>query len=100
MSCPSCDPSQSSLLRMTGFPSPAGSSGTHLLRCEHAFLIEHLLEILAGRASLCLRYLLGRALRDDLSTIVPTFGSEIDHVIGGLDHVEVVLDHHDGVATI
>mgnify|MGYP003729007839 CR=1 FL=1 len=31
---------------------------------------------------------------------IATFGAEIDDVVGGLDHIEVVLDHNDGVALI
>ena len=44
------------------------------------------------------RDLLGRAGRDDEAALVAALGTEIDDVIGGLDHVEVVLDHEDGVA--
>ena len=42
--------------------------------------------------------LFGRARGDHLSTLVPTFGSEIDDVIGRLQDVEVVLDDDQRVA--
>jgi hypothetical protein len=38
------------------------------------------------------------ALGDDLAALVACVGPEINHPIGGFDHVEVVLDDHDGVA--
>src|SRR5688500_14204852 len=46
------------------------------------------------------REVLGRALRDDLAAAVAALGAEVDHPVGGLDHVEVVLDHHDRVAVV
>ena len=41
-----------------------------------------------------------RADGDDLATFGATFGAEIDQPVGGLDHVQVVFDHHHGVAVI
>ena len=41
---------------------------------------------------------LGRARRDDLASLVTTLRPEVDQPVGGLDHVEVVLDHEHGVA--
>ncbi len=29
---------------------------------------------------------------------VAAFRPQIDDIIGGFDHIEIVLDHHDGVA--
>src|SRR3984893_2553041 len=43
---------------------------------------------------------LGRALGHDLTAAVAALGSEVDDIVGGLDHVEVVLDHDDGVAGV
>jgi hypothetical protein len=37
---------------------------------------------------------------DDAAPGVAAFGAKIDHVVGGLDHVHVVFDEHDGVAGI
>ena len=30
----------------------------------------------------------------------PTAGAKIDHPVGGLDDVEIMLDHHDGIAVV
>src|SRR6266568_4935778 len=43
---------------------------------------------------------LGRAFGDDLAARLSALGAKVDDVVGGLDHVEVVLDHDDGVARI
>jgi hypothetical protein len=37
---------------------------------------------------------------DDLAAAVAAFGAEIDDPVGGLDDVEIVLDHHHGVALL
>ena len=39
-------------------------------------------------------------MRHDPATVLPTLGSEINHVVSGLDDVEVVLDDDDGVPLI
>ena len=44
--------------------------------------------------------LLGRAGDDDLAAAVAAFGTEVDDAVGGLDDVEVVLDHEHGVAGV
>jgi hypothetical protein len=36
----------------------------------------------------------------NLPAAVPAFWSQIDDPIGSLDHIEIVLDHDDGVAFI
>src|SRR6185369_433553 len=41
-----------------------------------------------------------RAGGDDLAAAVPTFRTQIDDPVGGLDDVEVVLDHDDRVAVV
>src|SRR5262249_11731166 len=37
---------------------------------------------------------------DHLTPRLPALGAEVDEAVGGLDHVEVVLDHDDGVAGV
>src|SRR5258708_29217262 len=54
----------------------------------------------AGVARLGLGDLLRRAARDDLAAAVAAFGAEIDDPVGGLDDLEIVLDHHHGVAAL
>jgi hypothetical protein len=41
-----------------------------------------------------------RAFRDNLPAGLAPFGSQVDHPIGRLHHVQVVLDYHHGVAKI
>ncbi len=43
---------------------------------------------------------LRRARHHHFAAGVATFRAEVDHVVGGLDHVEVVLDQQDGVAGV
>ena len=40
----------------------------------------------------------GRAAGDDAAAAFAALGPQIDDVVGLGDHVEVVLDHHHGVA--
>jgi hypothetical protein len=47
-----------------------------------------------------LRDLLGRAPGHQAAALLAALGAHVDHAVGGLDHVEVVLDHHDGVALL
>ena len=47
-----------------------------------------------------LRDLLGRAGRDDAAAVFAAFRPEIDDPVGGLDHVEVVLDDEQAVARL
>ena len=37
---------------------------------------------------------------DDAPAAVAAFGPEVDHPVGGLDDIQVVLDHHHRVARI
>jgi hypothetical protein len=39
-------------------------------------------------------------LSDDAAAAVAAFGAEVEDPVGGLHHVEVVLDDHDGVALV
>src|SRR5918992_588459 len=44
--------------------------------------------------------LFGGSCRDDLATRVSAFGSEVDDVVPGPDHIEVVLDDDDGIPRV
>ena len=46
------------------------------------------------------RDLLRRSGSDDFTTSITSFRAEIDDPIGALDHVEIVLDHHEGMSAI
>ena len=47
-----------------------------------------------------LRDVLGRARGHDLAAAVAAFGAEVDDPVGGLDDLEIVLDHDHGVALV
>ena len=53
-----------------------------------------------GEGALGLGDLLGRAGRDQLAARLAALGAEVDHPVGLLDHVEVVLDHEHRVAGV
>ena len=74
------------LLRAPGLLRDAGLPG------------EDAPEGLAGVALGDRGHLLGRPLGDDPAAAVAPFGAEVDDPVGGLDHVEVVLDDDDRVA--
>src|SRR6185369_2186830 len=59
---------------------------------------EDAAEVAARVALGALRDLLRRALRDDAAALVARLGTEIDHAVGGLDDVDVVLDDDDAVS--
>ena len=46
------------------------------------------------------RNVLGRANAHHHAAASAAFGPHVDQPVGGLDHVQVVLDHHDGVARV
>src|SRR3546814_5434892 len=50
-------------------------------------------QILPGEAALFLHHLLRRARGDDFAALDPAFGAEVDDPVGGLDDVQVMLDH-------
>ena len=53
---------------------------------------------LAGEAGGAFGHLLRRALGHDGPAAFAAFGAEVDDPVGGLDDVEVVLDHEERVA--
>src|SRR6478609_7421114 len=57
-------------------------------------------EELPGIRLLHLSYLFRRADRDKLAAGVAAFGAEVYQPVGGLDDVEVVLDHQNRVAAV
>src|SRR4051812_28490525 len=87
--------------------SPAGSREGHCARtstisatraCSSGDSLvdrEHRRQEPSGVRVLYTRHLLGRTGRNDLAAILPTLRAKVDQVVGGLDHVQVVLDHAD-----
>src|SRR6266536_3269542 len=57
-----------------------------------ALVLEHLAEVVAREALLHQRHVLGRPLGDEAAAVVAALGAEVDHPVGALDDVEVVLD--------
>ena len=54
-------------------------------------------QVAAGMRRFDLRDLFRCAGRDDATAVLAPFGTQVDHVVGRLDDVEVVLDHEQGV---
>src|SRR5438876_987803 len=63
-------------------------------------VLQPWLEVLAGVAAFDLNDVLRRACGDHAAATVAAFGAHVDQPVGALDHVEVVLDHHDRVAEV
>ena len=58
------------------------------------------MQVLSGITLPHLCHLLGCALSHDAPARRAAVGAEVDHPVGGLDHIQVVLDHHHRVASI
>jgi hypothetical protein len=54
----------------------------------------------AGVGCLVAGNILRCACDDNLTAAGATFRSQINNPVGGLDHIQVVLDHDDGIAVI
>src|SRR4051794_17002216 len=62
--------------------------------------LDQLGEEAAGVGALDRGNLLGGAGGNHLSPLLASLGAEVDQAVGGLDHIEVVLDHDDAVAGV
>ena len=51
-------------------------------------------------ACLAPRDLLRRSLRHELASLIPCARAEIDDPVGGLDHVQVVFHHQNGMSRV
>src|SRR6185436_3157097 len=63
-------------------------------------LVQHTAQKHPSIGLLDLRNLLGCALCHDRAAAVAAFRPHVDDPIGGLDHIEVVLDHQHSVAGV
>lgn len=63
-------------------------------------VFKRALEELAGVAFLALGDLLGRAGDDDLPAAIAALRAQINHVIAGLDDVQIMLDDEHGIACV
>src|SRR5688572_20312220 len=61
---------------------------------------QHLAQIAPGVARRRGGDLLGRAFGDDRAAAFAALGAQIDDPVRGLDDIEIVLDHHHGVARV
>ena len=55
---------------------------------------------MTGEGPLHLGHLLWRSLSHDLAATDAAAGAEVEDVIGGLDDIEIVLDHHHRIALV
>src|SRR3954469_19851007 len=62
--------------------------------------LEHTAQVAPRMRCFDARDFLRRAAGDDRSAARAALGTEIDDVVGGLDHVEIVLDDEHGVAAV
>jgi hypothetical protein len=81
-----------SLRRLDPFPPPP----TRALTAPRQNRLEELPRITA----LLAHDVFGRAGGDDFAAAVAAFGAEVDDPVGGLDHIEIVLYHHDGISVL
>src|ERR1700722_3152297 len=65
--------------------------------CRTSFFKEFS-QCLCGITFLIAHDLLGRSAGDQLAAALASFRAEIDDPVGSLNHVEIMLNHYDGVA--
>src|SRR5450432_664091 len=81
--------------------APAGPEADQLSSGDQPALpVKHLFEELSGVALLDLGDLLGGSGRDHQAAARTGFGAEVDYPVGGLDHVQVVLDDDHRVTAV
>ena len=79
---------------------PFGSRQNAANSGQHARTPQNLPKKLSGMRVLGLRNLFGRSGGDDFTTRITSFRAEIDDPIGALNHLQIVLDHHERMPTI
>ncbi len=63
-------------------------------------MIQYFAKEFAGVGTARRCHLFRRTLRHDLATSVTAFGTKVNYVVGTLNHLQIVLDHQDGVTRI
>ncbi len=80
---------------------PADDDGrVAVAACAGAGRGEPARQVRAGHRALGAGDLLGRARRDDPAAVAPGARADVDHVVRGAQHVQVVLDDEHGVAEV
>ena len=81
---------------------PCTFSGAHTPASGWPFTApaQHRGQELAGVTALDPGDILGRACGHDLAAAVAALGAEVDEPVRGLDHLEIVLDHDNGIALL
>ena len=67
---------------------------------EHARAPQNVREKLSGVRIFGCRNLFGRSGGDDFTARITSFRAEIDDPIGALNHLQIVLDHHERMPAI
>ena len=70
------------------------------MTCERACAPQNLREKFSGMRILGSRNLFGRSGGDDFTARITSFRAEIDDPIGALNHLQIVLDHHERMPAI
>ncbi len=70
------------------------------MTCTAGTFRENLPKKFSGMRILGLRNLFGRSGGDDFTTRITSFRAEIDDPIGALNHLQIVLDHHERMPAI
>jgi len=70
-----------------------------LLR-RHAIGCQHRFQVAPSVAVWVIGHLFRGAGGNDLAAAIATFRADVDDVVGGFDHIQIVFDHHHRIALI
>ena len=86
--------------RLLDLPPPRFRLGRGEREIRDRAALQQRLEIMAGVAAFHRHHLFGRAFGHDHAALDAAFGAEVDDPVGGLDDVEIMLDHDHAVALL
>ena len=87
-------------LRFLDLPPPCLRLGRGQREIGDRAALQQRLEIMPGVAGLHRRHLLRRSFGHNHPALDAAFGAEVDDPVGGLDDVEIMLDHDHAVALL
>src|SRR3712207_2556773 len=70
-----------------------------LISCAYFSLFQFLFQELSRIAGAASRYFFGSTCRHNVPSFVSSFGTQVDHVVGTLNHIHVMLDDYDAVSS-